>query len=77
MWLDCYSERQIAEDIGVHHDTINQWLSDFRTSAGFRQPPGQTTTDPGKPGYWGNVQHVDVWSFSQADKDAAWPGGPG
>jgi len=36
----------------------------------LNQPPGQTTTDPNQPGYWGNVQHFDIWQFATADKDS-------
>ena len=70
LWLDCLSDREIAEHVGVSHPTIGEWVEEKRGSAEIFQPPGQTTKDPQKPGYWGSIQHFDVWQFPQADKDA-------
>lgn len=57
MWLDCLSEREIAERIGVDQATISRWLIDARTaSAGNASPPASR-------------QHFDSWSFAMTDAD--------
>ena len=62
--LNCLSQRQISDATGVAQKTINDWVSDFGSSAIFAQPPGSTQSQP-----WGNVQHFDVWSFQSNDRD--------
>jgi hypothetical protein len=58
LWLDCHSEREVADAIGVPQPTIHGWLDDrISNSLDFRSPP------PSR-------QHFDVWSFQTADKDA-------
>jgi hypothetical protein len=57
MWLDCHSERSIAEAIGVTQPTVGQWVKSFRDSPEIFQPPASR-------------QHFDVWSFPAADKTA-------
>jgi hypothetical protein len=65
LWLDCYSQRAIAETIGKEYPafadtgqkTINDWLERISANADFRSPPA-------------SLQHFDVWSFAKADKDA-------
>jgi hypothetical protein len=49
LWLDCWTLREIAADVGVHHDTVKEWVSDFLQLEEFRQPPESR-------------QHFDVWS---------------
>jgi DNA modification methylase len=60
LWLDCHSEREIAEavlDDAEKQKTINNWLSKFRIGPLFTQPPESR-------------QHFDVWSFQTAADDA-------
>lgn len=57
MHLDCSTEREIAEAVGVTQPTINEWLIEKRKSAEFYQAPASR-------------QHFDVWQFQTSDKDA-------
>jgi hypothetical protein len=57
MWLDCRSQEQIAEAVGVAQPTISGWLSETADLREFIDPPASR-------------QHFDVWSFQSADKDA-------
>jgi hypothetical protein len=63
-WLDCHSQRDIAEIIGkeysafagTDHKTIAKWLGEFTASA-VNSPPDSR-------------QHFDIWQFATADQDA-------
>lgn len=60
-WLDCMSERQIAERIGVSHPTVSSWVEDSRKRPDYYQPPASR-------------QHFDVWNFP-TDGTASGQGG--
>ena len=57
LWLDCLSERQIAETVGVTQPTVGEWVKEKVKSDEFFQPPESR-------------QHFDVWQFATADKTA-------
>jgi hypothetical protein len=65
LWLDCYSQREIAEIIGgefpafadVTQPAIKKWLDNFSANADLLSPPASR-------------QHFDVWQFQTADKTA-------
>jgi hypothetical protein len=54
LWLDCWSEREIAKEIGVSHPTIGDWLDGKKSKALENLPPESR-------------QHFDVWQFQTAD----------
>jgi len=58
LWLDCLSERAIAEQIGVDQATINRWLADAKSAS------AENASAPA------SRQHFDVWQFAIADKTA-------
>jgi len=68
LWLDCHSQREIAEIIGrefpafadAEHTTIGRWLGAKSADAENAPPPDSR-------------QHFDVWQFHTADKDAGAP----
>jgi hypothetical protein len=39
MWLDCYTQEQIAEKVGVASGTIANWILNFRKLAEYENPP--------------------------------------
>jgi hypothetical protein len=51
LWLDCLSEREIAEKVGVDQATAHRWIDAKPEESGFASPPESR-------------QHFDVWSFS-------------
>lgn len=55
MWLDCRSQADIADSIGVDEATVSRWLQDGKSAE--MQPPASR-------------QHFDVWQFKTADKDS-------
>jgi len=57
LWLDCHDDRTIGELMGIPKSTASDYVSGFRRSADFGQPPESR-------------QHFDVWQFATADKDA-------
>lgn len=54
LWLDCWSGREIAKEIGVTHPTIGGWMEDFGRNSVFFQPPTSR-------------QHFDIWQFQASD----------
>src|SRR5690606_33405749 len=54
LWLDCLTEREIADAVGVTQPTVNDWLIEKRKSAVFYQAPESR-------------QHFDVWQFPTPD----------
>jgi hypothetical protein len=58
MWLDCATEREIAEAIGVTQPAVNGWLRDKKSALAenLSNPPSR--------------QHFDIWQFQTADKDS-------
>lgn len=65
LWLDCLSERAIADELGVTQPTVGEWVKGKRKDAESFQPPGATRDEP-----WGSIQHFDIWQFATADQDA-------
>jgi DNA modification methylase len=61
MWLDCNSEREIGEAVGVVHETVGNWLAKKRNDPEFSQPPSSR-------------QHFDVWSFQKAAGESSYFG---
>ena len=57
LWLDCHSERAIAEQIDVPRPTVQNWVDENGSSSKSIQPPESR-------------QHFDVWQFATADKNA-------
>jgi transposase len=45
LWLDCLSEREIADGIGVTQPTIKEWVDKFTADAANLSPPGATTAN--------------------------------
>jgi hypothetical protein len=71
MWLDCVAQTDIAATIGQSQQTISNWVQKRELSSEFCRPPGSKHgTDSGDDGYWGSIQHFDVWQFQSADKDS-------
>lgn len=56
LWLNCLTEREIAERLGEDQPTINRLLIQKRESADLNQPPESR-------------QHFDVWSFATTDRE--------
>lgn len=57
MWLDCVSQVEIAEQLGVPQTTVSGWLTNREQSSEIVSPPASR-------------QHFDVWQFATADKDS-------
>ena len=65
LWLDCYSQRDIAEIIGKEYpafdgttqQTLSNWLNKFSADAENLSPPDSR-------------QHFDIWQFATADRAA-------
>jgi hypothetical protein len=55
LWLDCLTQDEIAEQVGVPRPTIASWIVENRKSADFNNAPESR-------------QHFDVWQFATADK---------
>lgn len=61
LWLDCLSERDIAERVGITHPTVSDWVEEKRKSAEFFQPPDSR-------------QHFDVWNFAKSEGESSYFG---
>ncbi len=60
MWPDCYSLREIAEDVlgdKAKFKTIDNWVCNLRQMSEFTQPPA-------------SLQHYDIWTFHKLDDTA-------
>lgn len=57
LWLDCLTQEQIANELGVDQKTVSNWVGKMGDSPNFLEPPESR-------------QHFDVWGFTTADKDA-------
>ena len=65
LWLDCYSQRDIAEIIGreypafagTDHKAIGRWVDGAFSASAANAPPDSR-------------QHFDIWQFATADQDA-------
>jgi len=53
LWLDCETQRDIAEKIGVALGTVNEWIVQKSADADFRTPPASR-------------QHFDIWTFADS-----------
>ena len=69
LWLNCESERDIAKQMGVVHETVSNWVAKKGIDSKFSQPPHVTNDKP-----WGVVQHFDVWSFQNGGGDSSYFG---
>lgn len=56
-WLDCRSDREIGEEMGIADRTISEWLREKRNSADFAQAPESR-------------QHFDIWQFATTDRES-------
>ena len=57
LWLDCATQVEIADALGVSQPTIAGWISESAESRKLIDPPDSR-------------QHFDIWQFATADKDA-------
>src|SRR6516162_1036441 len=65
LWLDCYSQRDIAEIVGreypafegTDHETVGRWVRGAKSADAENAPPDSR-------------QHFDIWQFATADQDA-------
>jgi hypothetical protein len=61
MWLDCTTQQQIAEEIGMDQSTIHDWIMVFEKDFNSHNPPESR-------------QHFDVWNFAKANGDSTYFG---
>jgi predicted XRE-type DNA-binding protein len=57
LYLNCFSQREIAESIGVSQPTVKEWLDRKSADADFLSPPESR-------------QHFDVWQFATTDRES-------
>jgi hypothetical protein len=69
MWLDCYTDAEIAEAVDVTDRTIAGWTEKIPETEKFRLPPGSDKDTP-----WGRVQHFDVWNIGTDGGDGKYFG---
>lgn len=69
LWLDCWTQQSIADEIGEPLATINRWISHFGTAFQNEKPPGATADEP-----WGRIQHFDIWQFARAEGGSSYFG---
>jgi hypothetical protein len=62
LWLNCYSERDVAEVIGVTQPTINGWLDDKKSAHAENLSPPESR------------QHFTHWNFHMANGDSSYFG---
>jgi hypothetical protein len=51
IWLDCHTQKEIAEAVGVDHSTVQRWLVAKTADAEFATAPKSR-------------QHFDIWQFA-------------
>jgi hypothetical protein len=61
LWLNCYTEQSIADEMNIPQRTISDWLSEKRKDADFAKVPNSR-------------QHFDIWQFAKADGDSTYFG---
>jgi DNA methylase len=62
LWLDCRTQQQIADELGVVQKSVSNWLVEMERGSNLTKPPASR-------------QHFDVWSFgSDADQDTKYFG---
>lgn len=59
LWLDCWTQEEIAQEIGVHQTTVGDWIKDFGTNPIFLKPPGFAAWD-----LW-----LNCWSYREIAKE--------
>jgi hypothetical protein len=69
LWLDCWTQEAIAEEIGVPRVTITGWMSKIGSDPKFDIAPSSTEKNP-----WGNIQHFDIWQFQKAEGESSHSG---
>lgn len=57
LWLDCWAQEAIADEVGVNQATVSRWIMQNRTNSELHNAPESR-------------QHFDVWNFHKADDDA-------
>jgi transposase len=55
LWLNCWTQQRIADEIGVDRGTVREWCGKMESDAKIQQPPASR-------------QDFDVWRFQHADK---------
>lgn len=61
LWLDCCSYRDIGEQLGVAHTTIEDWCVAKTADADFTTPPASR-------------QHFNIWQFQKANGESSYFG---
>jgi hypothetical protein len=56
LWLGCWGQQHIADEVGVSLGTVNNWLSDFQSIGELKEPPESR-------------QHFDIWQFGSDGGD--------
>lgn len=73
LWLDCWTQTAIGDDIDESQRTVSNWIENLESDSRFSRPPGSARgTEPGDSGYWGCIQHFDVWSFQNSTGDSTY-----
>jgi hypothetical protein len=61
LWLDCWTQEAIAEEVGVTDRTIRDWVAEKKELVPDFPPPASR-------------QHFDVWNFYSADNEGSYFG---
>ena len=61
LWLECWTQQEIADEVGVPQRTISDWISENATNCIFAKAPDSR-------------QHFDVWSFHTANNEGGYFG---
>ena len=59
--LNCYTQQEIADEVGVEQQTISNWITKFTTDSKFCNPPESR-------------QHFDIWQFTKSNGDSSYFG---
>ena len=62
LWLDCKSEREIAEVLSAAPNTIGEWVAQKSNELENCAPASR--------------QHFDIWNFAKADGELSYFGRP-
>ena len=54
MWLDCATQTDIADELGVSQQNVSNWVQNREQSSEICSPPESR-------------QHFDIWQFATAD----------
>src|SRR5690606_12132431 len=55
-WLNCETQEQIAEALGVAQKTVSNWLVEIQSVGNLLDPPASR-------------QHFDIWSFQKDENE--------